>query len=837
MPYLARYRQNRAEMSPVHLGISSLADHPEGDVAKYLAPLFDHARSIIPPSQLANTPVYILATAGMRLIPDSHSSAILRGACRYIQQSTPFKLRNCDEQVRIISGEEEGVYGWVAINYLMDGFDSHGVADKGKGRHSSTYGFLDMGGASTQIAFEPSTEARKEHADNLLSVNLRLLDGMDVHHPVFVTTWLGYGTNQARERYVEAAMAQYLKEHPPDSSNSASLGSEKPVQVVPDPCLPNSLLLTETKHPGYAMQGTGDFPACLVKVAPLLNKEMPCPDEPCLMGVHVPPIDFNVNHFIGISEYWYSTQDLWSMGGAYDFPTFEKSAMEYCSQNWEAIVRDYAEGGQRLAPGHKPADVHRLEMQCFKAAWIVNVLHDGIGIPRLAVDKGGEGGRGNGTEEVQAKAGEKGFATTTTSSFQSVNEINDVAVSWTLGRMVLEVTDSIPRSSKTPEHAHDEDANTPVFEWKTGHSTGSWRSRLDSVYRKGKEHSVPLAAVALLLGVALLYLLCIRRRRQASGLDRGRKPSRGGQEYGLLAMEEAGANGHGHDGHDVATSPRKNSSAFSRSLFLPLRVFASRFFSSHPFSWAGAGGRRHNYQTYSLPVTRAVSPTRTVFKPLVRPTVNLRHVNSSPALFRGSPPTTSNFSSVGSGGGAGAAVGSSLPSSRSNLHLDLNGAQHHHHAAATVANIGDSPPLTPPARNGFPLSALGGNGRGKTSPHRHGPGHGHALVKKTSKRALHMATASEGGGDAEGFLSVPVGVSSNGPSSVGNGWDTIGNEGGGLAISGLLGKPASSSDENIPGIGIGSGGGLRSRQASYTNLGALARQRGGHSRMCSTEVA
>ena len=749
-------------------------------MAKYLAPLFDHARSIIPPSQLAQTPVYILATAGMRLVPDSQSSAILRGACKYIRDSTPFRLKDCEEQVRIISGEEEGVYGWVAINYLMDGFDAHGRADKGKGRHSSTYGFLDMGGASTQIAFEPSTEARKEHADNLLNVNLRLLDGVDVHHPVFVTTWLGYGTNQARERYVEASIAQYLKEHPPDLQTTANLGSEKPMQVISDPCLPKSLLLTETKHSGYAMQGTGDFPACLRKAAPLLNNELPCPDEPCLMGVHVPPIDFNVNHFIGISEYWYSTQDIWSLGGAYDFPTFGMSAMEYCAQNWDTIVRDYAEGGQRWVPGHKPADVHRLEMQCFKAAWIVNVLHDGIGIPRLAVDKGGEGGKGNGTEEVAAKAGEKGFT-----SFQSVNEINDVAVSWTLGRMVLEVTDSIPRSSASPaahEHDDEEDANTPVFEWKTGHSRGSWRNRLDSVYRKGRDHPAPLAVVALLVSLVLLYFLCVRRKTRQNGYHGGRKPTR--DAYGLLSMEEGGDS---LDSMDIA-SPRKTSSAVSRS-FLPLRIFASRLFSSFG-----------KHQAYSLPLTRSESPTRAAFhysKPLVRPTNNLRHVNSSPALFRGSP--TSHVPTA-----------SSMPTSRSNLHLDLsNGGGN---------DVDHSPPLTPPARNGFPASWTN---RGNTPPNRKG------LVKKTSKRALHMTTTSES--DAEGFLAVPVGVSSNGLTN-GNGWD---NEGLGITSSGSNGsiKAASSSDENIPGLG------LRSRQSSYTNLGALARQRGGHSRMCSAEVA
>ena len=135
-------------------------------------------------------------------------------------------------------------------------------------------------------------------------------------HPVFVTTWLGYGTNKARERYVTSAV---------ESHTSSS------TQVIKDPCLPKSLLLNESKHPGYMLQGTGEFEECVSRTNPLLNKHAPCYDEPCLFnGVHVPAIDFSVNHFIGISEYWYSTHDVWdSAGGVYDFVDFERNAKAF----------------------------------------------------------------------------------------------------------------------------------------------------------------------------------------------------------------------------------------------------------------------------------------------------------------------------------------------------------------------------------------------------------------------------------------------------------------------------------------------------------------------------
>ncbi len=100
-----------------------------------------------------------------------------------------------------------------------------------------------MGGASTQIAFEPGLESQKEaNSNSLIDVRLRLLGGQEIHHKVFVTTWLGYGTNQARERYVGQAISEY-------ESNLAFDDDELSQENhrIPDPCLPKNLELTESR--------------------------------------------------------------------------------------------------------------------------------------------------------------------------------------------------------------------------------------------------------------------------------------------------------------------------------------------------------------------------------------------------------------------------------------------------------------------------------------------------------------------------------------------------------------------------------------------------------------
>ncbi|KAI0345096.1 hypothetical protein BDW22DRAFT_1418417 [Trametopsis cervina] len=442
-------------------GLSSFADHPDG-VASYLAPLLEHARTRIPPSLQPDTPLFLLATAGMRLLSPTQQAEVLQATCDFLKFHSHFRIEErsevgpCGSSVRIITGEEEGLFGWIAVNYLMDGFN-------GAGHDRTTYGFLDMGGASTQIAFEPGEEERKQTHD-LIDVRLRLLGGQEIHHQVFVTTWLGYGTNQARERYVGKTINEY----------EANRGLSHPTVVggdtVPDPCLPRDLRLNETpvqsshasshSKQAHTLVGTGSFEQCIRQTAPLLNKDAPCPDAPCLFnGVHVPPIDFSVSHFIGVSEYWYSSEHVFGLGGPYDVVQYERAASEFCSRDWSHIMQEHQasrekgtlggdgeilKDGQVVSTGKwgDKVEISRLQMQCFKAAWLVNVLHEGIGLPRI-VDPGGNSTTAG--QKVAQQAENKGLGKP---QFQSLDSVGDIAISWTLGKMVLEASKEVPAASK-----------------------------------------------------------------------------------------------------------------------------------------------------------------------------------------------------------------------------------------------------------------------------------------------------------------------------------------------------------------------------------------------------
>ena len=410
-------------------GVSTFADRPESVGPEHLAELLEHAKKIIPAEDAKDTPIFLLATAGMRLLGSLERQLLLDKICSFARANTDFLLPDCGVHIQVIPGVTEGLYGWIATNYLMGTFDSPEAHDHGKGHH--TYGFLDMGGASAQIAFAPNETETAKHANDLTLLRLRNIDGTAQEHRLFVTSWLEFGVHEARRRYVEALQTATAPE----------------IHELPDPCLPSGLRTTldghnlGSNHDGSYLLGTGKFDECLRQTFPLLDKDAPCSDQPCLLhGMHVPAIDFDVNHFIGISEYWHTTHEIFEVGykdKSYDFHTYQERVKAFCSQDWSSI-----ESGLEAHQWGKKVDRQKANEVCFKASWIINMLHDGIGIPRVGFEEISHPGHSghNGTKEVLSHAEEKGYL----DAFQAVNKIDSTEVSWTLGKIVLYASSQVP---------------------------------------------------------------------------------------------------------------------------------------------------------------------------------------------------------------------------------------------------------------------------------------------------------------------------------------------------------------------------------------------------------
>ena len=120
-------------------GLSSFATDPKAG-ADTISELLEMAKQRIPESKRAVTPVTLKATAGLRLLPTDQSQALLDTVTQRLEQSG-FDNRG----VGIASELEEGVFGWVTVNYLLDQLHNP----------RKSYVALDLGGGSTQITFLP----------------------------------------------------------------------------------------------------------------------------------------------------------------------------------------------------------------------------------------------------------------------------------------------------------------------------------------------------------------------------------------------------------------------------------------------------------------------------------------------------------------------------------------------------------------------------------------------------------------------------------------------------------------------------------------------------------
>ncbi|XP_057688143.1 ectonucleoside triphosphate diphosphohydrolase 4 isoform X2 [Corythoichthys intestinalis] len=376
-----RDQNRKSVVMKIKPGISKLAQTPE-KASDYIYPLLSFAAEHIPKNKHIETPLYILCTAGMRILPQSQQEAILED----LRTDIPvhFNFLFSDSHVEVISGKQEGVYAWIGINFVLGKFnhahnDGEAVVEvnvPGGDQQEAlvrkrTAGVLDMGGVSTQIAFEvPKTE---EVAKNLLAeFNL----GCDAHrtdhvYRVYVATFLGYGGNAARQSYEESIIKLTATRNKLFGQHIGEM-AESPLL---DPCLPKDLL-DQIGAPEQKLHvlGTGDFDQCRRVLQPFLNRTNET--QTSLSGIFQPAIDYNNSQFYGFSEFYYCTEDVLRMGGDYNASKYAQAAKGYCATQWKTLRERFDSG---LYASH--ADLHRLQYQCFKSAWMYEVLHTGFSFP------------------------------------------------------------------------------------------------------------------------------------------------------------------------------------------------------------------------------------------------------------------------------------------------------------------------------------------------------------------------------------------------------------------------------------------------------------------------
>ncbi|MBW0527085.1 hypothetical protein O181_066800 [Austropuccinia psidii MF-1] len=258
-------------------GLSSFAGRPS-EAAKSLQPLLQAALEGVPADERSCTPISVKATAGLRLLGDKDSKEILMQIERWLRESWPFKLPEKDG-VTIMDGADEGVYSWVTINYLLKTIGPS--ADKTM--KNATAAVMDLGGASTQIVFEPQ-QTKLEPGGHVYKLTF---GGRT--HALYQHSHLGYGLMEARRAVHQlVAYAELWRK----KTSWQSLSTQGPMG---NPCLlPGSTrtvtLVNEDRQGPDSKQvvnffGTGEgFEACQRVVGLMMGKDAICKVSPCAFG-------------------------------------------------------------------------------------------------------------------------------------------------------------------------------------------------------------------------------------------------------------------------------------------------------------------------------------------------------------------------------------------------------------------------------------------------------------------------------------------------------------------------------------------------------------------------
>ncbi|KAI7806954.1 ectonucleoside triphosphate diphosphohydrolase 3 [Triplophysa rosa] len=350
----------------------------------------------IPAKQHSQTPVFLGATAGMRLLQQKNperSNTILRDMRNYLM-GYPFNFRNAS----IMSGLEEGLYGWITVNYLMGNFLEKTLWDAWVHPHgANTVGSLDLGGASTQIAFAIPDDAEGE---DIIKVSL-----YGYEYNIYTHSFLCYGRNEAEKR----ALAKLSKESSnwsnvknpcyPAGYNITMLAEE----IFGSECTKNQITSKYTPTRQITFYGQSNPEQCKVLVRSIFDLTSCQEGENCSFdGVSQPQLG---GDFMAYAGFYWAALSL-NVTGSKSMETFNVNRMELCSNNWKTLKEK-----------HVDKDIH-VKSFCFSANYVHTILADGYK-----------------------------FNADNWKSLNFQKEVNKTSIAWSLGYM-LALSNMIPAEGK-----------------------------------------------------------------------------------------------------------------------------------------------------------------------------------------------------------------------------------------------------------------------------------------------------------------------------------------------------------------------------------------------------
>lgn len=294
-------------------GLSSYANNPV-EAGASLQPLIEFAKERIPEDKVADTPILLKATAGMRLLPDEKRTLVMNHARKSLMNSG-FKFAGA----KVIPGSEEGLLGWMALNYLTH--------ESNPSEEGFDWAVLEMGGASLQVTVPiaaGSAEEQKVPQELLQSYRSPLNNGEE--GKVFTYSFLGLGINAARE-----AVNSVLESAPTD------------------PCLQKGYLPID-RSPISGVDSAvpaGDFDQCLRLITDTLYPKSECTHESgCFYNGLYKPSTSNIKLW-AFENFFYQPSAVGMLQTPRVVPNdLATAAKEVCALSWDEIEANYPKDGQ-----------------------------------------------------------------------------------------------------------------------------------------------------------------------------------------------------------------------------------------------------------------------------------------------------------------------------------------------------------------------------------------------------------------------------------------------------------------------------------------------------------
>ncbi|XP_012670444.2 ectonucleoside triphosphate diphosphohydrolase 8 [Clupea harengus] len=335
-------------------GISSYKQDPPA-AAQSLRQCLDVAKATIPVEQQQSCPVYLGATAGMRLLrlqDENATNDIMEEVTKTIN-GYPFNFRGA----QILSGMAEGAYGWVTINYILEGFIKHTFEGKWvPPKAGRILGALDLGGGSTQIAFTPKDPVKQPDSEAALQL-------YGHRYGVYTHSYLCFGKDQAMKQLqaylVEMSGSSAIVMHPCYHTGfnlTLTLGD-----LYDSPCVSKPGNIDPEKSVTFS--GTSDPDQCLNLIRFVVNITE-CPHSPdCgFNGVYQPPVH---GEFFAYSAYYY-TFDFLGLAPQAPLPKVTSTIETFCKKSWNSLLAEYPDTKEKY-----------LREYCASAQYIMTILVQG----------------------------------------------------------------------------------------------------------------------------------------------------------------------------------------------------------------------------------------------------------------------------------------------------------------------------------------------------------------------------------------------------------------------------------------------------------------------------